>query len=111
MNTLITLLMIQVIVVCLVDLSGIVTTIKKGLSLLLTKGKVGKSDYQLKPLDCSLCMTFWSGIVYLLCSNCFSIQNIMIVCLLAVSANITKSLFLLLIDLINWLIATIQMKL
>ena len=69
---LINLTLITAIVVFIVDISGAVDSLKSGLKWILTKGKMKNSDYQLKPLDCSLCMTFWSGIIYLLITNNFT---------------------------------------
>ena len=69
---LINLLLISAIVVFIVDISGAVDSLKSGLKRILTKGVMKDSDYSLKPIDCSLCMTFWSGIIYLLCTGNFT---------------------------------------
>jgi hypothetical protein len=62
-------LLIAVIVVCIIDLSGFVENFKSALSKLLTKGKISNSNYTLKPFDCSLCMTFWLSLIYLIIQN------------------------------------------
>ena len=67
MSTILSLLLIQVIVVFIVDISGAIDSLKRGLKLLLTKGKMSNSDYRLKPFDCSLCSTWWTCLIYLLC--------------------------------------------
>ena len=58
------LILMSIVVVTIVDISGAVDSLKSGLKWILTKGKMSNSDYTLKPIDCSLCMTFWSGIFY-----------------------------------------------
>lgn len=59
MNIYIELLFVTIIVVYIVDLSGFSESLKEGLSKWL-KGPVKR----LKPFDCSLCMTWWVGIIY-----------------------------------------------
>lgn len=76
MNTILSLLLIQVIVVFIVDISGAIDSLKSGLKWLLTKGKMSSSDYILKPFDCSLCMTWWACLIYLLCVGKFTIPFI-----------------------------------
>lgn len=76
MNTILSLLFIQVIVVFIVDISGAIDSLKSGLKWLLTKGKMNSSNYVLKPFDCSLCMTWWTCLIYLLCVGKFTIPYI-----------------------------------
>lgn len=76
MNTILSLLLIQVIVVFIVDISGAIDSLKSGLKWLLTKGKMNSSNYILKPFDCSLCMTWWCSLIYLLCVGKFTIPYI-----------------------------------
>ena len=97
---LINLTLIAAIVVFIVDISGAVDSLKSGLKWILTKGKMKNSDYQLKPLDCSLCMTFWSCIIYLLITNNFTLPYLAFVCLLACFSGIIKSSILLVEDIL-----------
>ena len=76
METILNLLLIQLIVVFIVDISGAIESLKSGLKLLLTKGKMSSSDYILKPFDCSLCCTWWTCLIYLLCVGKFTIPYI-----------------------------------
>lgn len=101
METLLNLLIIQFITVFIVDISGVVDSIKTGIKWILTKGKMKDSDYRLKPFDCSICMTFWSGLIYLICTSEFTFINIAIVCALAALTMETKNLILLVKDLIS----------
>ena len=97
---LINLTLITVIVVFIVDISGAVDSLKSGLKRILTKGKMKNSDYQLKPLDCSLCMTFWSGIIYLIITNNFTLPYLAFVCLLACFTGVIKTSILLVEDIL-----------
>lgn len=97
---LINLTLIAAIVVFIVDISGVVDSLKSGLKWILTKGKMKNSDYQLKPLDCSLCMTFWSGIIYLLITNNFTLPYLAFVCLLACFTGVIKTSILLVEDIL-----------
>ena len=97
---LINLILIAAIVVFIVDISGAVDSLKSGLKWILTKGKMKNSDYQLKPLDCSMCMTFWSGIIYLLITNNFTLPYLAFVCLLACFSGVIKTSILLVEDIL-----------
>lgn len=59
------LLVITVIVCYIVDITGIVDSIKSALKSWL---KI-KGDVHLKPFDCSLCMTHWISLIYVLLNN------------------------------------------
>lgn len=63
------LLYLTIIVVIIIDLSGVVDSIKSGLKSLVTGGRMRDPNYSLKPIDCSFCITFWSGLIYLLITN------------------------------------------
>ena len=63
------LIFIWIVTVIVIDISGIIDSIKYGLSNMLTKGKIPTTDYRLKPFDCSFCMNFWTGLVYLICMH------------------------------------------
>lgn len=94
------LILISTIVVFIVDISGAIDSLKSGLKWILTKGKMKNSDYRLKPIDCSLCMTFWSGIIYLLVVQQFTLPYLAFVCLLACFSGIIKSTILLVEDIL-----------
>ena len=72
-------LLITMIVCYIVDISGIVTTIKQLIWKWL-KPNITYQDYQLKPIDCVLCMSFWCGLLYII-FNGFSIYSLALVCL------------------------------
>lgn len=56
---------IAVIVVFVVDYSGVVENVKKMLWRWVKGNKV-YIPFSVKPFDCSLCLTFWIGLIYLL---------------------------------------------
>lgn len=72
------LLLLTLIVVFIIDLSGIVDSIEGSLSKWL-KGKVRIP----KPFSCSLCMTWWAGLIYILCLHQFTLPYIALVALFA----------------------------
>lgn len=93
------LFLIAFIIVYIVDISGAVDSLKTGLKWLITKGKMKDNNYTLKPFDCSLCLTFWVGLIYLLIIRKFTLPYIAVVCLLSAFSNILKNTILLLEDL------------
>lgn len=67
------LLLIAFIAVFIIDYSGFIDEADKILT------KVFKSKVPLhipKPLSCSLCSSFWLGLIYLICVNQFTLLNI-----------------------------------
>lgn len=71
--TLANLILIGFIVVFIIDYSGFIEEADKILTKLL------KSKIPLhipKPFSCSLCSTFWLGLIYLLCVGKFNLLNI-----------------------------------
>lgn len=98
------LFLITFIVVFIVDVSGAVDSLKSGIKWVLTNGKMKNSNYDLKPLSCSLCMTFWIGLIYLLCTSNFTISYIACVCLLSASTGLLKDFWFLCEDIIKTII-------
>lgn len=102
------LFLIAVIVVCIVDISGFIDSIKSVLNKVITKGKFSNSNYSIKPIDCSLCMTWWVGLIYLIIYNSVSLVNIAILLLIAISTPIINDLIKLIQDLMIKLIQLIE---
>lgn len=104
---LINLILIACIVVIIVDISGVIDSIKSGLKWLLTRGKMNSSDYRLKPIDCSFCMNFWSGIIYLLVIGELTFYYVAFILLLSCFTGVIKDAILLMRDIfitiINWI--------
>ena len=103
------LLLIAVIVSFIIDISGFIDSVKK---LIIVKIlKFDNYDISLKPFDCSLCLTFWFGLLYLYMNEALSLPYITVVCLLAFFSTITTSLLLLVKDILISIINKIYTKL
>lgn len=74
--------MLMLCVVFVIDCSGFTESWKRWLSRWL-KVRVGS----VKPFDCSLCMTFWGGVVLLSVLRCWSIGAFAYVCICALFAK------------------------
>lgn len=86
---LIKLLFLTLIVVFIIDISGIIESIENFLSRYL-KGKVRIK----KPFSCSLCMVWWLGLVYIIYLNQFSLINICAVALFAYLSSVISTLLI-----------------
>lgn len=76
------LFILSMIIVFIIDLSGIITTIENGLSKWL------KCQASIpKPFSCSLCSVWWVGLIYLICTSTFTIPMIGYVALLSFMTN------------------------
>lgn len=85
------LVLIAVIVVYIVDISGVMDSLKYGLSKWLNA-----TVKRLKPFDCSLCMVWWAGVIYILAVDQFSLSTLCWVVILSMlSAQIGGMLHLL----------------
>lgn len=89
MKLTIDILTIAVICVFIIDLSGFVDTIKDAMGRWL-KIRVGS----LKPFDCSLCSTFWVGLLWIICTGQFSLINILLVAMAAFCTTIIKEIIM-----------------
>lgn len=107
-KTLIDLLLISLIVVFIVDISGAVDSLKRGIKYIITKGRFTDSNYRLKPLDCSLCMTFWCGLLYIILTHQFSIVNVAVVCMFSFSAETIKDSILVAKDIFTRILQIIE---
>ena len=105
------LILIQLIIVFIIDLSGAVESFKLFLSKILTKGKIQTTNFDLKPFTCSLCMTWWTGLIYLLICHSFTIPYIALVALLSYLTPLSSSILLLIKDLAIFLINKLNVKL
>lgn len=92
------LLIITAIIVFITDLTDFWEYVKKQ----IWKFAWGKSkpykEYQLKILDCSLCQTWWIGLIYLLFTHQFTIPYIGYVALLAYLTPVIKDILYLIKD-------------
>lgn len=87
MNVIIDLLLIQIIVVILIDISGIVQSVEGLIARLLSLKKV--SIYM---LECSFFMNHHTAFIYLLLTGALSLKTYAIVLVLCFFTSITKDL-------------------
>lgn len=71
------LFILSCIIVFIIDKSGIITSLKSGI-----RNYLQIKDVTLKPFDCSLCMTHWICLLYLVITN-FSLELYLFVCALS----------------------------
>ena len=92
---LIDLFLIEIIVCFIVDCSGFINSIKRQYLRKVFKIKnpdISKINW--KPFDCSLCMNFWTGMIYLLITSNFTLPNFAILSILSLmSSNVSGLLF------------------
>lgn len=83
------LIILQVIICYIIDLSGIIQSIEWWLSKML-KGKVVIP----KPFSCSRCMMWWIGLFWLLITHQFTLPMILVVSLLSFLSKNTSGFLL-----------------
>ena len=97
------LLIIQLIIVYIIDISGISNYIKKWIYNYFFKKmklKIKYYDLELKPFLCSLCMSHHLLLIYLIILGNFSIINYGYVCLLSFMAPVSSEILLTIRDII-----------
>ena len=97
------LLLIEVIVCFIVDCSGFIYSLKSFILRVLHLPKSRPQDLPLKPFDCSLCMTWWTGLIYLLVTHSFSIISLAMLSMLALLSSNVSGILLTIKDLLAWL--------
>lgn len=109
MNLYIDILLIAFVYVFGLDVCGFWDEISAALKRWLTHG-AAHSPFQLKPFSCSLCMTFWTGLAYLLLTHSMTIAHVAYVCLVAMLTPRIKDLLLVADGLLAALFNKIQPK-
>ena len=94
---LINLLLITLIIVFIVDISGAIEHLVYPLVKHILK--IPKSSrIEIPLISCSLCCTFWSGLIYIICMGEFTLLNLFFVCVCAFLTPHIKDLFILVRD-------------
>ena len=88
----------------LVDVTGVIEDMLTPIVRWLTGSKIGTVG---KPFSCSLCMTFWTGLIYLLCTGNFTIVNFTVLLLLACLTPVTLMVYHLVVDLFTRMVESI----
>lgn len=90
------LFLITIIICFLIDISGIIESIEWWLSKWL------KVPCKIpKPFSCSLCMTFWIGLIYISILD-FSLINLLFVCLFAALSEEISNFIKIIKQLVHW---------
>lgn len=97
---LLNLLLIALVCVLIIDISGFVDTIKSLISKLLTNSKFNTTNFRIRPFDCSFCMTFWVGLVYILVTQQFTLVTLALILIMSFITEPLHQLLLLIKDLI-----------
>lgn len=100
------LLMIALVLVFIIDISGVMDHIKQLIWRWVYKGQRDYRDFSLKPLDCSLCSTWWCGLIYLCFTN-LTFVNVAYVALLAFLTPVFKDVLIMVKDFIAKMIDAI----
>ena len=96
------LLLICAIIIFICDLSGAID----GLVYPLIKRALNmpkNANIHIKFISCSLCQTWWLGLLYLLIQHAFTIPNIAYVCLLAYLTPHLKAILLYIKEFLIWI--------
>lgn len=82
------LIYIAIILVFIIDYSGVITSIEDFVSR--TASHAGRKIHIKipKPFSCSLCSMWWSGLIYIIVTGNFSFENLAIVALISASTPI-----------------------
>lgn len=99
--------LIAFVVVFIVDVSGAVGSLKAFINR--RKGRPEDYDFSLKPLDCSLCMTWWTGLAYILFAG-FTLPRLAVVALAAAMVRPMGEMVFLTRDALGRLVAWLSRK-
>jgi len=87
------LLYIAIIIVFIIDYAGFFTTIEDILSKMISRIRQKNIHITIpRPFSCSLCMVFWSGLIYILATGNLSLYSVMIVSLFSASSIILSEI-------------------
>lgn len=98
------LFIISIIWVLILDLSGFARTIDKLFYKIFYPGRPFREDAHFKPFDCSLCMSWWSSLIYLIIVHSLTLPNIAIALIFAWGTTIEKDIFIMVKDMVTKLI-------
>lgn len=84
------LMLIQLSCVLVTDVAGAVEGILEPLVKKVTGARVGKLG---KPFNCSLCQTFWLGLLYLILTHQLGIASFALLLAVSCTARVTLALY------------------
>ena len=103
----INLLFITLLIVFALDTTDFYETISSAITKALTHGKLSQPRY-IKPFSCSLCMTFWTGLFYIIFFGSFSVGAVAYVGLLSFLTPVFADLLHLIKDTLTRIIDDIR---
>lgn len=98
-------LLIAIICVLLIDITPIMHSIKSYIAKKLTKKtkmKISASDINIKPIDCSLCMTFWFSLFWVMLIYHLTLLALAFILFIACLTPLIKDAFYVVYDAINY---------
>lgn len=98
------LLCVTLIIVWILDLSGVMSSIKHGIWKWVWNNKTPYQEFSFKPWECSLCMTHHICLLLLFILYKFTIFNYAYICLLAFLTPIIKDILLLVREVMIWVL-------
>lgn len=101
------LFIISVIWVLILDLCGFARTIDKTMYKIFYPGRPFREDAHFPPFSCSLCMTWWTCLIYLIVVNALTLPYIALSLLFAWLTTIEKDVLIFAKDLITKLLDTL----
>lgn len=96
------LILISIFWIFIIDLSGIVNSIQHGLSKW-----VGKTLFIPRPWSCSLCLTFWTGLAYLIIYGYLNLLGLAALAMVSVMTPQVKDIIIMMKDIITSIITYI----
>lgn len=104
----INLLSITLILVFIIDLSGFIQSLSKCIWNIFYKNIPYKGWVIWKPFSCSLCSSFWCGLLYLIITGTFSWYMFAYVALLAFLTPVMSDVMITIKDVFTWLVDKIH---
>lgn len=104
MSVLLNIFLLSWLCVFVIDYSGAVDDLFSPIVRKLTGSKIGRIG---KPFSCSLCMTLYAGLIYLLIVGQFTLVNVALVALVAALTPVTYLLICLARDVLETVIGWI----
>lgn len=108
---LLNILVINLALILVIDLSGFIPSVKRLISKWLTKNHIETDSFRIRPFDCSYCMTFWCTLLFIIVTGQFTFLNLLLVIIVTHLTDVTRQTMLLIKDLLLKIINTAYDKL
>ena len=108
---LLNILVINLALILVIDLSGFIPSVKRLISKWLTKNQIETDSFRIRPFDCSYCMTFWCTLLFIIVTGQFTFLNLLLVIIVTHLTDVTRQTMLLIKDLLLKIINTAYDKL